>query len=119
MRSYCEGCFEKQRKIDALTEEIKQLKAKLRYRERKEQEGYFGSSTPSSKVPVKANATPEDQRRHGGAKKGHRGHGRQGFDESRADHIVSLESEVGDRCPQCGGPLEHRGTERRSVMEMC
>lgn len=118
MRTYCEGCFEKQRKIDTLTEEIKQLKAKLKYLERKEEEGYFGSSTPSSKVPFKANATEKNQQKRGGAKKGHPGHGRQGFDESEADHIVSLESEVGDRCPQCGGPLEHRGTERRSMIDM-
>ncbi len=118
MRSYCEGCFEKQRKIDALTEEIKQLKVKLKYLERKEQEGYFGSSTPSSKVPVKANATPENQRKQGGGKKGHVGHGRQGFDQPQADHIVPLESEGGDRCPQCGGPLEYRGTQKRSVIDM-
>ena len=118
MRTYCEGCFEKQRKIDALTEENKQLKAKLKYLERKEQEGYFGSSTPSSKVPFKANAPAENQRKQGGLKKGHPGHGRQGFDESEADHIVQLDSEIGNRCPQCGGPLEHRGTERRSVIDM-
>ena len=118
MRSYCEGCFQKQLKIDALTEEIQQLKAKLRYLEYKEQEGSFGSSTPSSKVPVKANATSENQHKRGGAKKGHLGHGRQGFDKSQADHIVQLESEVGDRCPQCGGPLEYRGTQKRSVMDM-
>ncbi len=117
MRNYCEGCFQKQLQIDALTEEIKQLKAKLRYLERKEQEGYFGSSTPSSKVPLKANTPPENQRKRGGAKIGHPGHGRQGFDESQADHLVQMESEV-ERCPQCGGPLEHRGTERRSVIDM-
>jgi transposase len=118
VRTYCEGCFEKQRKIDALTEENKQLKAKLKYLERKEQEGYFGSSTPSSKVPFKTNAPAENQRKQGGAKEGHRGHGRHGFDESEADHIVALNPEVGDRCPQCGGPLEHRGTERRSVIDI-
>ena len=118
MRSYCEGCFEKQRKIDALTEEIKQLKARLRYLERKEQEGYFGSSTPSSKVPLKANTPADNHRKQGGARKGHAGHGRPGFDESVADHIVALESEVGDRCPQCGGPLEHRGADTRSVIDM-
>jgi transposase len=118
VRTYCEGCFEKQRKIDALTEENKQLKAKLKYLERKEQEGYFGSSTPSSKVPFKANAPAENQRKQGGLKKRHPGHGRQGFDESEADHIVQLDSEIGNRCPQCGGPLEHRGTERRSVIDM-
>ncbi len=118
MRTYCEGCFQKQIKIDALTEENKQLKAKLKYLERKEQEGYFGSSTPSSKVPIKANATEENQRKRGGAKKGHRGHGRQSFDESQADHIIQLDSELRDRCPQCGGSLEYRGTETRSVIDI-
>ena len=117
MIHYCEGCFEKQRKIDELTEEIKRLKAKLRYLERREQEGYFGSSTPSSKVPFKANATEVNQRKQGGAKKGHCGHGRQGFDESEADEVVPLAPEVGERCPQCGGLLEDRGTEKRSVMD--
>jgi transposase len=115
VRRYCEACFEKQLKIEALTDEITRLKAKLKYLERKEQEGYFGSSTPSSKVPLKANAPAENQRKQ---KKGHPGHGRQGFDESEADHIVQLESEIGNRCPQCGGPLEHRGTESRSVIDM-
>src|SRR4030043_126835 len=104
VRRYCEACFEKQIKIEAVTDEITRLKAKLKYLERKEQEGYFGSSTPSSKVPLKANAPAENQRKQGGLKKGHPGHGRQGFDESQADHIVQLDSEIGNRCPQCGGP---------------
>jgi len=118
VRSYCEGCFEKQRQIDALTEEIQSLKAKLRYLERKEQEGYFGSSTPSSKVPVKANATKDNQNKRGGAKKGHPGHGRREFDESEADEVIALESDVGDRCPQCGGLLQDRGSEEHSVMDI-
>lgn len=118
MRRYCEQCFQKQLKIDALTEEVTRLKAKVRYLERKEQEGYFGSSTPSSKVPVKANTPEENQRKRGGLKKGHPGHGREGLDESEADHIVELGSEGRERCPRCGGPLEHRGTERRSVIDM-
>jgi hypothetical protein len=95
VRTYGEGCFEKQRTIDALTEENKQLRAKLKSLERKEQQGYFGSSTPSSKVPLKVNPPPENQRKQGGAKKGHTGHGRQDFDESQADHSVALESEAG------------------------
>ena len=40
--SYCPGCFEKQRKIDQLLEENENLKQKLRYQERKAQEGFFG-----------------------------------------------------------------------------
>lgn len=57
MNNYCKGCFEKQLKIDELREEVKRLKAKLNYLERKGQEGYFGSSTPSSQVPYEEQRT--------------------------------------------------------------
>lgn len=118
MINYCPGCFEKQQRIDQLTEEVGRLKAKLRYLERKGREGYFGSSTPSSKVPIKTSTSEENQGRRGGAKPGHSGHGRKSFDESEADHVVWVESEVGDRCPQCGGPLEDKGTKRRYVIDI-
>ncbi len=118
MINYCKGCFDKQRKIDELTEEVKRLKSKLNYLERKGQEGYFGSSTPSSQVPLKANALKENQGKRGGAKPGHRGHGRQTFDESGADRVVPVESEVGDRCPGCGGPLEDKGIENHCVIDI-
>ena len=118
MINFCPGCFEKQRKIDDLTEEVKRLKAKLNYLERKGQEGYFGSSTPSSQVPIKTNAPKQNQGKRGGAKRGHRGHGRQSFDESGADRVVPVESEVGDRCPRCGGPLEDKGIENRRVIDI-
>jgi len=72
---FCEGCFEKQLKIDRLQEENEQLKARLRYRERAEKEGFFGSSTPSSRLPVKEN-TPEREDRPRGARPGHKGNGR-------------------------------------------
>lgn len=118
MISYCKGCFEKQLKIDELTEELKRLKAKLHYRERKNQEGYFGSSTPSSKVLLKGNTPKEHQGRKGGAKPGHPGHGRQTFDESGADRVVWVPPEVGDQCPRCGGPLEDKGIDDRCVIDI-
>lgn len=118
MINFCPGCFEKQRQIDALTEEVKRLKARLNYLERKEKEGYFGSSTPSSQVPIKSNAPRENQGKRGGARPGHRGHGRQRFDESGADRIIRVESEVGNRCPRCGGPLEDKGIESHGVIDM-
>ena len=37
----------------------------------------FGSSTPSSKIPVKANSSEENRRKAGGLPRGHPGHGRQ------------------------------------------
>jgi len=116
--NFCPGCFEKQRQIDELTEEVKRLKARLNYLKRKQKEGYFGSSTPSSQVPIKRNAPRENQGKRGGAKPGHRGHGRQRFDESGADRIIRVESEVGNRCPRCGGPLEDKGIESHCVIDI-
>jgi hypothetical protein len=69
--TYCKQCLEKQRKINELQEENLQLKAKLRYQERTAKEGLFGSSTPSSKLPVKPNTSTDRQHNHGGAKPGH------------------------------------------------
>jgi len=117
VNNYCKGCFEKQCKIDELAEEVKRLKAKLNYLERKGQ-GYFGSSTPSSQVPLKGNTLRENQGKRGGAKPGHRGHGRQSFEESGADRVVRVESEVGDRCPRCGGLLEDKGIENHCVIDI-
>jgi transposase len=75
--NYCPGCFEKQRKIDQLLEENENLKQKLRYQEHKAREGFFGSSTPSSKIPLKPNQSAERKRK--GAKAGHKGTGRKPF----------------------------------------
>jgi len=44
----CAVCLEKQRRIDEPVEEVKRLRVKVRYQERKEQEGFFGFSRPSS-----------------------------------------------------------------------
>ena len=74
--TYCRQCLEKQRKIDELKEEILLLKAKLHYQERTAKEGFFGSSTPSSKIPVKANTPTQCRSNNGGGKPGHKGQGR-------------------------------------------
>lgn len=114
--SLCEGCLEKQRKIDQLLEENRRLKDQLRYRKEKEREGFFGSSTPSAQRPVKANSEPEQQAKQGGARKGHPGHGRQSIDEANASRVVDVE--LGPICPQCGDTLEDKGWRHRSVLEI-
>ena len=70
----CPACLQKQRRIDELEEQVKSLKGKLRYQERKTEEGFFGSSTPSSKKPVKPN-TDQKEKKPKGARLGHRRHG--------------------------------------------
>ncbi|MFH1562116.1 MAG: transposase, partial [Nitrospirota bacterium] len=111
---FCEDCFEKQRKIDNLEEELERLRAKLRYQELKTKDGYFGSSTPSSKIPLKENSKNSDN--NGGANKGHKGYGRAQITEQEADRIEYLEVEEG-KCPDCGSILEKKEVVNRTVIE--
>ena len=64
----CEGCWEKQQKIDSLQQRIEYLEGQLAYQRRKEKEGYFGSSTPSSKKLFKENTPEDSSRKNGGGK---------------------------------------------------
>lgn len=114
--AFCPACFEKQQKIDALEEEIKRLKAQLHYREEKEKQGFFGSSTPSSQNPVKPNSEKEDQAQRGGAPAGHPGHGRKGIDVNEASRVIEIPSNPW--CPDCGRGLLNKGFDERSVLEI-
>jgi transposase len=112
---YCKKCFLKQRKIDELEEKVARLKARLHYQERTAREGFFGSSTPSSKVPIKPNTLEERQQRSGGGRKGHKGHGRSSISEEEADRVEH--AGIGDICPDCGTPLEGKGSRARTVID--
>jgi transposase len=113
--NFCPGCFEKQRRIDQLEEEVRGLKQKLHYRERQAQEGAFGSSTPSARRPFKTNASEERRAKVGGARHGHPGHGRTKIEASQADRCQTVP--VGDTCPHGAGPLQNRGCHSRSVLD--
>lgn len=112
----CEGCFQKQREIDRLKEENQQLRAKLSQQKRKDKEGFFGSSTPSSKIPVKSNSTQEKKKNQGGAKIGHLGNGRKKHTEEEADEIRTVNVEP--VCPECHSVLESKDYRERSVLDI-
>jgi len=102
--------------IDRLQEENVRLKARLRYQERTAKEGPFGSSTPSAKIPLKANTPPEGSQRRGGAKPGHCGHGRRDVPDAE---VTRTESVPGlEQCPYCGGPLDPKGAKARTIIEV-
>ena len=101
--AYCKTCIEKDLKIVTLEETIRGLKAQLRYRVRKEEEGPFGPSTPSSKVPFKTTASEEKRNKKGGARPGHAGHGRTSVTEATADLVIDRDAPA--CCPDCGTPL--------------
>lgn len=112
----CEGCLQKQQKIDRLEEEVKSLKQKLKVRERKEKEGYFGLSTPSSKQPVKASSSEEEKNKQGGAKPGHKGNGRKSFTSLQVEDVITLRAR--QLCPKCRCGLRQKGYQNRSVLDI-
>ncbi len=111
----CPVCFHKQRRIDELEEEVERLRDKLRYQKRREEDGYFGSSTPSSKKPVKRNSHQKEKKRRG-AKSGHRGSGRKSHAEGTSDCTIDVEPQS-ETCPECGTPLDKKGWAERSVVD--
>lgn len=114
--SYCKSCFEKQQKIDDLEEQVKSLRNKLKYREEKDKQPFFGSSTPSSKLPVKENTLEENSKKKGGAKEGHKGNGRKGILHEQADRIIELSVDE-ENCSICGGNLVHKDTTWRNIID--
>lgn len=114
--SICESCLEKQRRIDRLLEENTRLQAQLHYRHKKQNEGFFGSSTPSAQRPVKANTDADKLSKRGGRPKGHSGNGRKGFAPEQAARVVDVGLDAA--CPDCGQLMEDKGIRYRSVLEI-
>lgn len=113
----CEGCLEKQRLIDRQFEEIQQLKQKLNVNQRKLTAGFFGSSTPSSQIPLKPNSLAEKQAKKGGGQLGHQGVGRQIFTFAQADEIKKSEV-LQENCPSCECRLSRQSANQRAVYEL-
>lgn len=115
--TYCPECLKKQQEIDRLRQENTRLKHRLRYQERTAREGFFGSSTSSAKVPVKANtALRGPDRAPGGARPGHKGHGRPGSAPEQADCVRAIPA--AEACPDCGGSLQKKGCRPRTVLDV-
>ncbi len=115
-RPYCPDCLKKRQLIDRLLEENKRLGDRLRYQQRTACEGPFGASTPSSKVPLKPNAAPAGGEARSGARPGHVGHGRSSVRAEEADCV--RRGTLADRCPDCGGPLQHKDALDRTVRDL-
>lgn len=113
----CDGCLDKQREIDRLKEEVQRLRLKVCANDRKSKEGFFGSSTPSSQVPVKKNSLAEKQAKKGGAKVGHKGFGRQVFTQEEADEMLVAEV-LQDQCETCQCELSKQTSNERAVYEI-
>jgi hypothetical protein len=113
----CDGCLEKQREIDRLTEENQRLRQKLNLNERKSKEGIFFSSTSSAKLPVKPNSLLENQAKTGGGQIGHQGYGRKSFTKLGADECRRAEVEA-QECETCQCKLHQHSTNEREIYEL-
>jgi transposase len=113
-RPICPQCVKLQEEVTRLREEKHRLQAQLRYQQRQIDEGYFGSSTPSSKKPFKANTKAE--RNNGGARVGHRGHGRTSIDRREADEVIPVDT--AHVCPDCQVALESLDIRERTVTKV-
>jgi hypothetical protein len=107
----CDACLDKQREIDRLREEVARLRSQLCQRQRDPTATPFGSSTPSSKIPLKPNTTEEQSAKRGGAQVGHPGHGRRGVTAADAERVIAVTAAAS--CPQCGGALIAKGWPRQ------
>lgn len=111
----CKNCVDRQLKIDELQKEIERLQEIIKTNKRKEKEGYFGSSTPSSQIPLKTNSNEENQNRKGGAIAGHKGKGRRVI---LGNDVETIETCLPDnKCPECGENLENKGWKDRGVID--
>jgi hypothetical protein len=113
----CAGCLDKQREIDRLKEEVQRLRLKVCANERKSKVGFFGSSTPSSQIPVKANSLAENQAKKGGGKLGHAGVGRQVFSAAQADETRVAEVSA-QMCADCECRLNRQSSNERAIYEL-
>jgi transposase len=98
-----------------LKAQVRRLKARLGRQDRHIHERPFGSSTSSAKEPFKPKATAENQARKGGAKPGHKGHGRSATVRLPALPEVRRLS-PGPSCPCCGGVLERPSKRVRQTI---
>ncbi|MFA6715490.1 MAG: hypothetical protein WCS27_08940 [Victivallaceae bacterium] len=88
---------------DAYADSLKKIKVlEKKLNIRKGTEDPYGLNTPSSKKVNKPNSTPENRAKRGGAKAGHKGHGRKDFEFDEADVVKYNEHISGDPC--CNSP---------------
>lgn len=113
----CEGCLHKQLIIDRQQQEILALKKKLKLNEKRLKEGFFGSSTPSSQLPVKENSLAENQAKRGGAQPGHPPQKRQAFTPQQADEIrqAKLDSQT---CQLCLCQMVSHTPNQRAIYDL-
>lgn len=100
--------------VESQKNEIRKLARELNKRSWKEE--FYGSATPSSKQFLRPNSPAENRAKRGGAKVGHPGHGRRGFDPANPEvEVIDLTTQI-EKCA-CDCDMEIIGRTSRSVQE--
>lgn len=108
----CRSCFSLRNENADLKEKVKRLEGLLKYREKK---GDLNAHTPSSRIDYKENSQAENQLKKGGAKLGHKGHGREACKAELADEVIKLAAPK--RCNNCDTDLNAKDSRERTVIE--
>jgi len=111
----CRECFKLQNELDLLREEIKSLKASLKYGQESTSQEVANAHTPSSKINYKANSKEENQLKVGGAKPGHKGHGRKKVTEQEGASVTNFQPPM--MCSDCQCELSLKDVRERTVIE--
>ena len=100
--------------VESQKNEIQKLTKELNKRSWKDE--FYGSATPSSKQFLRPNSSHDNRVKRGGAKIGHPGHGRRGFDPANPEvEVIDLTIQV-EKC-SCDCDMEIIGYTSRSVQE--
>jgi hypothetical protein len=117
----CSGCRAKMSEIDRLKHKVKrqarhiaELQKKLNATPRTANEAPFGRSTPPSKVPIKPGSAEEKRQRQGGARAGHKGHGRNVPAQADVTELLAPPPQ----CPDCGAAVACRDIRERTVLDV-
>jgi hypothetical protein len=114
----CKACFNKNIEIDKLKEELRRLNALIQRKTKKDITPNIPLEEPhepSSRKKYKTNSTLDNRGKKGGAKLGHRGHGRsKGGDTNSPNEVISHPTS----CPCCNIPLITKDQRKRTVVEV-
>ncbi len=110
----CKGCFALKNENAILKDEIKRLKQKLKFRQDKSDQ-IANAHMPSSRIDYKENSKEENHLKKGGAKVGHKGHGRSACVVADADEVIDVSAPL--TCVECLCNLNLKDTRERTVIE--
>jgi hypothetical protein len=111
----CRGCFDLKNENTNLKEEIKRLKAALKNVQKTTRKDVVNAHAPSSRIDYKVNSQEDLRSKKGGARPGHKGHGRKKATLDSADEVINIDMPM--NCEDCKTNLNQKDVRERTVIE--